>query len=229
VPTAAKPIAAPRVPGAGALDLAEDELVAALGGGPSDAAETRERILHLAKDILLRRSFHSFSYQDLADGIGIRKASIHYHFPSKEDLGVALIERIGAAMQRFAVELSESHRPPEERLGAFFRVMRGLLDEGDKICVFGVLGAEFNALPPRMQAAYAQLLEAQHKWLARVLERGRERGVFRFTGTPEEEALIVGSTVQGALQIARASRHPERFDAVVASIETRLGVRPAAG
>ena len=228
MPTAAKPIAAPRVPGAGALDLAEDELVAALGGGPSDAAETRERILHLAKDILLRRSFHSFSYQDLADGIGIRKASIHYHFPSKEDLGVALIERIGAAMQRFAVELSEKQRPPEERLAAFFRVMRGLLDEGDKICVFGVLGAEFNALPPRMQTAYAQLLESQQKWLARVLERGRERGVFTFAAAPEEEALIVSSTVQGALQIARASRQPERFDAVVAAIEARLLVRPAA-
>jgi len=229
VPEPAKPLVAPPASPPGALGVAEDELVAALGGGPSGAAETRERILHLAKDILLRRSFHSFSYQDLADGIGIRKASIHYHFPSKEDLGVALIERIGAAMKRFAVELSESHRPPEERLTAYFRVMRGLLDEEDKICVFGVLGAEFNALPPRMQVAYGELLEAQQKWLARVLERGRDRGVFTFTTTPEEEALIVASTVQGALQLARASRHPERFDAVVAAIETRLGLRPAAG
>jgi len=80
-----------------------------------------------------------------------------------------------------------------------------------------------------MQAAYSELLEAQQKWLGRVLERGRERGVFTFAGTPDEEALIVSSTVQGALQIARASRHPERFDAVVAAIEGRLGLRPAAG
>ncbi|HXT51357.1 MAG TPA: TetR/AcrR family transcriptional regulator [Thermoanaerobaculia bacterium] len=229
MPSPTNPASAPVAAAGGSIAVAEDELVAALGGGPSDAAETRERILHLAKDILLRRSFHSFSYQDLADGIGIRKASIHYHFPSKEDLGVALIERIGAAMKRFAVELSETHRPPEERLTAFFRVMRGLLDEGNKICVFGVLGAEFNALPPRMQVAYAELLEAQQKWLARVLERGRERGVFAFAGTPDEEALIVSSTVQGALQIARASRHPERFDAVVAALEARLRAQPAAG
>jgi TetR/AcrR family transcriptional repressor of nem operon len=227
VPSPTNPASASGAPPSGSVAVAEDELVAALGGGPSDSAETRERILHLAKDILLRRSFHSFSYQDLADGIGIRKASIHYHFPSKEDLGVALIERIGAAMKRFAVELSETHRPPEERLDAFFRVMRGLLDEGDKICVFGVLGAEFNALPPRMQAAYAELLEAQQKWLARVLERGRERGVFAFAGAPDEEALIVSSTVQGALQIARASRHPERFDAVVAALQARLRMRSA--
>ena len=222
-----KPDSAATASPGGSVAVAEDELVAALGGGPSDAAETRERILHLAKDILLRRSFHSFSYQDLADGIGIRKASIHYHFPSKEDLGVALIERIGAAMKRFAVELSETHRPPEERLDAFFRVMRGLLDEGNKICVFGVLGAEFNALPPRMQVAYAELLEAQQKWLARVLERGRDGGVFTFASTPEEEALIVSSTVQGALQMARASRQPQRYDLVVESLVARL--RPAAG
>ena len=210
----------------GEVELAATLGSSNLGAGASDPAETRERILHLAKDILLRRSFHSFSYQDLADGIGIRKASIHYHFPSKEDLGVALIERIGATMTRWASELKQSHVPPEEKLAAFFRVMRSLLEQDDKICVFGVLGAEFNALPPRMQAAYGELLEAQQKWLARVLERGRERGVFNLAGTPEEEALIVSSTVQGALQLARASRQPARFDLVVGSLLARL--RPAA-
>lgn len=230
-PMPADPKPADARPGAAVLDHAGDaELVATLGSstlgvGGSDPAETRERILHLAKDILLRRSFHSFSYQDLADGIGIRKASIHYYFPSKEDLGVALIERIGEAMKRFAVELSESHIPPEERLSAYFRVMRSLLHENDKICVFGVLGAEFNALPPRMQTAYGELLEAQQKWLARVLERGRDRGAFTLAASAEEEALMITSTVQGALQIARASRHPERFDAVVAAIEARLRQR----
>ena len=77
-----------------------------------------------------------------------------------------------------------------------------------------------------MQAAYGGLLEAQQRWLARVLERGRDRGVFALASTPEEEALIVSSTVQGALQVARASRRPERFDLVVGSLLARL--RPAA-
>jgi AcrR family transcriptional regulator len=201
---------------------ADDELSDALAGTPVEAAETRERILDLAKDILLRRSFNSFSYQDLADGIGIRKASIHYHFPSKEDLGVALVERIGEAMKKWAGMLSEERRPPEEKLDAFFRVMRRLLDSGDKICVYGVLGAEFNALPPRMQAAYGEMLEAHQKWLERILARGRESGVFAFEGSAEEQALIVASALQGALQIARSSRRPDRFDAVVASLNERL-------
>ena len=209
-----------------AASVADDELASVLAGPSADAAETRERILDLAKDILLRRSFNSFSYQDLADGVGIRKASIHYHFPSKEDLGVALLERIGDAMRRWANVLSEEHRPPEEKLDAFFRVQRRLLDSGDRICVYGVLGAEFNALPPRMQAAYSELLEAHQKWLAKILERGREGGVFVFEGSGEERALIISSALQGALQIARSSRRPDRYDAVVASLWAQL--RPAA-
>jgi TetR/AcrR family transcriptional regulator, transcriptional repressor for nem operon len=207
---------------AGEVSVNEERLASALAGGPSDADETRERILDLAKDILLRRSFNSFSYQDLADGIGIRKASIHYYFPSKEDLGVALLERIGAAMRRWAAQLREENAPPEEKLAAFCRVQRRLLDAGDKICVYGVLGAEYNSLPPRMQAAYSALLEAHQRWLARVLERGREGGVFSFAGSAEDEALIVSSTLQGGLQIARASRRADRFDAVAAALMARL-------
>lgn len=205
---------------------ADVELTSVLAGPSPEAAETRDRILDLAKDIVLRRSFNSFSYQDLADGVGIRKASIHYHFPSKEDLGVALLERIGDAMRRWANVLSEEHRPPEEKLDAFFRVQRRLLDSGDRICVYGVLGAEFNALPARMQAAYSELLEAHQKWLAKILERGREGGVFAFEGSAEEQALIISSALQGALQIARSSRRPDRYDAVVASLWA--GLRPAA-
>jgi AcrR family transcriptional regulator len=207
---------------------AERDLAATLGESSPVAAEMRERILDLAQDILLRRSFHSFSYQDLAAGIGIRKASIHYYFPSKEDLGVALVERVRDRMHAWAVQLSEEKVPPEEKLAAFFRVLRRLLDAGNKICVYGVLGAEYNALPPRVQAAYCELLEAEQRWLARVLERGRERGVFGFAGEPEQEAVVVSSALQGALQIARASRRADRFEAVIAALESRLR-GPAAG
>jgi TetR/AcrR family transcriptional repressor of nem operon len=206
-----------------AVAAADAELDAALlGSAPRGAADTRERILDLAQDIVQRRSFNSFSYQDLADGVGIRKASIHYHFPAKEDLGAALVERISHALRRWANRLSAAGVPPELELAAFLGNQRRLLDQGEKICVYGVLGAEYNALPPRVQAAYGDLLEGQQRWLSRVLGGGRERGVFAFQSSPEEEALIVASAVQGALQIARASHRVERFDAVVAALIARL-------
>jgi len=50
-----------------------------------------EEILDLAETLIQTRGYSAFSYQDIADSLGIRKASIHYHFPSKTDLGIAVV------------------------------------------------------------------------------------------------------------------------------------------
>ena len=86
----------------------------------------------------------------------------------------------------------------------------------------GLFDVHVHFLPPRMQAAYGEILEAEQKWLARVLDQGRQRGVFAFAGSAEEEALVVSSALQGALQIARASRRIDRFDSVAQALQTRL-------
>ena len=67
-------------------------------------SETAEQILDLAETLIQTRGYSAFSYQDIADALGIRKASIHYHFPSKADLGVAVINRY---IDRFDAALTE--------------------------------------------------------------------------------------------------------------------------
>ena len=55
-------------------------------------ATTREQLLAAAADLLQRVGYASFSFRDLADAVGIRAASVHYHFPTKADLGLALVD-----------------------------------------------------------------------------------------------------------------------------------------
>ena len=52
--------------------------------------DRKEQILSVAAELLQTRSFSAFSYQDLSDRLGITKAAIHHHFPSKEGLGKRL-------------------------------------------------------------------------------------------------------------------------------------------
>lgn len=52
---------------------------------------TAQRILDTAQDLIRHRGYSAFSYADIADRVGIRKASIHYHFAAKEDLVLSLI------------------------------------------------------------------------------------------------------------------------------------------
>jgi TetR/AcrR family transcriptional repressor of nem operon len=49
-------------------------------------------LLKLGSELLLSRGYNGFSYQDLSERLSIRKASIHHHFPSKEDLGLVLLD-----------------------------------------------------------------------------------------------------------------------------------------
>src|SRR6201987_6515356 len=74
-------------------------------------SETAEQILELAEMLIQTRGYSAFSYQDIADSLGIRKASIHYHFPSKTDLGIAVVDRYVA---RFAAGLATISADPSQ-------------------------------------------------------------------------------------------------------------------
>ncbi len=185
-------------------------------------ADTRTAILDLAEDLLQSRSFNAFSYQDIAERIGIRKASIHYHFPAKEDLGVALVERFRVRAVAWASRLVEANASPRDKLEAYFEFQGKVLEKGRMICPQGILGAEFNALPGRVREAFLEFMEGQQRWLARLLRKGQEQGLFVDDAPPEELAVLVQAALQGALQLARASDRPERFHAVVKELRSRV-------
>src|SRR5258706_9278478 len=79
---------------------------------PKQRSDTAEQILDLAGLLIKTRGYSAFSYQDIADSLGIRKASIHYHFPSKADLGIAVVDRyvarFGAALVAIAEDRSQT-------------------------------------------------------------------------------------------------------------------------
>lgn len=186
------------------------------------AADTRTAILDLAEELLQSRSFNAFSYQDIAEAIGIRKASIHYHFPSKEDLGVALVERFRRDALDWASRLVEKNITPKEKLEAYFAVQAKVLEKGKMICALGILGAEFNALPPRLQESYTEFLDDQQRWLTRLLTKGQAGGEFEDDEKPEDLAAYIQAGIQGGLQIARASGRPDRFHAVLRELRKSI-------
>ncbi|HEV8580725.1 MAG TPA: TetR/AcrR family transcriptional regulator [Thermoanaerobaculia bacterium] len=198
----------------------------AAGAGRED---TREAILDVAKELLQNRSFNAFSYQDIADRVGIRKASIHYHFAGKEELGVALVDRFRREGRAWARELAARGASPQEKLEALFAYYREtVVLRGDKICAYGILSAEYNALPDDMRVGIRAFHSAHIRWLTDVLTAGREAGVFQAEDTAEDQALLVASALQGAVQIARTAGDPGRYEATVQQLR-RLLLRPELG
>jgi len=174
---------------------------------------TADRILDVAEGLVQVRGFNAFSYADIAKALEIQKASLHYHFATKADLGMALVERY---REGFAVALAAIEK---ERVGAMARLERyvelyGSVLRGRRMCMCGMLAADAATLPRPMRTSIAAFFTENEVWLARVLESGRRRGEVAFDGDAESMAAFFVSSLEGAMLVARGSGEPARFDEV---------------
>jgi len=188
--------------------------------GVARGRDTGEEILNAAEDLLQRRGYNAFSYHHIAVQLGVRNAAIHYHFPAKEDLGVALVQRY---QERFRdwVRRTDAIDDAWRRLQAYFQTYLDFLQADCKCCPGGVLGTEFNAIPEAMREQARTLMREIYEWLVKTLEAGRSEGSLSFAGKPEDKAVEIGAALQGGLQIARMAGL-ERFHQVLAQLSLEL-------
>ncbi|UOQ64704.1 TetR/AcrR family transcriptional regulator [Hymenobacter volaticus] len=170
--------------------------------------DTRTRILNLAQQLLLERGFNAFSYQHIAKELGVKSAAIHYHYPTKEDLGTAIIQRQRKRLNKWRGLPRLTELQPQQQLEALFEVYLEHLRSEQRVCLFGSLAAEFRTLPEAMQQELRLLTRELTEFLAGVLEAGRAAGTLAFKGQPTAKAAQVLTTLAGALQMARV--HDER-------------------
>ena len=177
---------------------------------PPEPSDTATRILDSAERLVQRRGFNGFSYADVAAELGVTKASLHYHFPGKAELGEALIERytrrFAEALERIEADTDE----PLERLRAYAGLYGDVLEQG-RMCLCGMLASEYETLPRPMRGAVIRFFDESETWLERVLEEGRERGVLQFGGSSREAARLVVSGLEGALLVSRPYGDAQRF------------------
>ena len=188
--------------------------------GAARGRDTSEEILNAAEELLQRRGYNAFSYHHIAVQLGVRNAAIHYHFPAKEDLGVALVKRYQDRF-RLWVRATDQTECAWKRLQAYFQTYLDFLQADCKCCPGGVLGTEFHAIPETMREQARTLAKEIHEWLMLTLELGRKQGVLKFSGKSEDKAVEIGASLQGGLQIARLAG-PERFHQVLAQLSLEL-------
>ena len=163
------------------------------------------QVLAAAQLLVQTRGHNGYSYRDLAEQVGIRTASIHYHFPAKTDLAVALVRRyrdmVGDAMAKIAVEKTSL----ADRLEGVVALYSYCLKTNSRICVASALAGEFASLPKEVQQELNRLMTDSQGWIARFLNEGRTRGELPATCDPAALAHLWYATLQGGLAIARAT------------------------
>lgn len=174
--------------------------------------DIRTSILKRAEQCLQRGGYTSFSFRSIAAELGIKSASVHYHFPSKEDLAVALLGRYRARFEAWAQ--TRAGAPPAENLREWLEYWSGLCRQG-AICPGGAFSAEISGLPDRVHDAVEALLGAERRWLVEMLCAARAQATVRSIGTPEEQADLMLASLQGGVQLARITRSRATFTRVV--------------
>ncbi|MCK8516616.1 TetR/AcrR family transcriptional regulator [Methylonatrum kenyense] len=191
----------------------------------SAARSTRKRILDAAAELFQRRGFSGFSYQHIAAQLGVRNAAIHYHFPSKADLGVALLSRYRDSFRWWTEQVERQGLTPAQKVARFLELESRYCLEG-KVCPLGVVCVEFENVTQAVQAEAAGLAADLETWLAAVLEEGRRAQDIRLEGASRAVAVAILAQLQGGLQLARlrGSRH---FQDVLQQVRDGLGISSA--
>jgi TetR/AcrR family transcriptional repressor of nem operon len=176
--------------------------------------DTRKELLDLAETLVRTRGYNGFSYRDLAEQIGIKTASIHYHFPTKGDLGEALIENEREGFARNLAQLDAAEKDPRRRLERFIRLFQAsTIGCHNRMCLGAMLAVEQETLPDAVGQGVRRLFADNEHWLAKLLEEGRKTRQFRFKGSADVAARSLFSSLEGALLIARAFHDTGRFEA----------------
>jgi len=163
-------------------------------------ADTKTRILDVAEKLTQIRGFNGFSYIDLAEEIGVKTASIHYHYKLKADLALALVERIHEEHVGAFGQLDARFSSPEKRLTALVEQFESYLKE-EKFCLCGMLSAEMQSVSPAVKKRLKAYFDDMRSWVAKQL---KELG-FK---DHKNRSLNFVSALEGSLLIARLYDDP---------------------
>ncbi|MEO0715987.1 MAG: TetR/AcrR family transcriptional regulator [Planctomycetota bacterium] len=164
--------------------------------------DTANRLLDSAQALIVERGYNAFSFKDLADEVGIRTASIHYHFPTKGDLGVALMKRYLDGLDELLDGIDRSGRSHAGKLERLHKAYAQTETCG-VLCLCGSLASDLRTLPEPLQAAVCDYLRRSERWLERVIAEGVADGEFAFDGRPIDAATAYLSSLQGGLVLSR--------------------------
>jgi TetR/AcrR family transcriptional regulator, transcriptional repressor for nem operon len=174
-------------------------------------ASTAQQIIEIALGLMIERGYNAFSYADISERMEIRKASIHYHFPNKSDLGRSVVAYYRTLTQQGLNQIDQAASDPREKLNMYTEYFYRQMKEASFFCLCTLLSAELPTLPQDIRDEIRGYFHEHTAWFTTLLASGRAQGVFTFAGDPTIKAQSVLAAIQGAMIAARAYQDAEYF------------------
>lgn len=168
-----------------------------------------EEILDVAERLARSGGYGAFSFREIARAVGIKSASVHYHFPTKEDLGEALVARYTDAFLEQLGDPADPNLRPQDKVERYVAGFRRALQDDRLMCLCGLFGAEISVLPNRVASQTRTFYERSRDWLATALADDS-----RYPDEPARDraALALIARLEGAMILARSLGDDTMFD-----------------
>lgn len=173
--------------------------------------DTFHHILDVAENLVQTRGYHAFSFRDLALEVGIKTASIHYYFPTKQSLGCELVKRHMENMVELLNAVSKSSSYKERLICYVKAIVAATYENGKKMCLGGMLAIDVATLEEPMKIEVRKFFQLHERWLEGTLEKGRKQGDFTFTGSSLIRARAIMALLEGSLILVRLDDEEKRL------------------
>ncbi|WP_108126939.1 TetR/AcrR family transcriptional regulator [Saccharospirillum mangrovi] len=179
---------------------------------------TAERLLERAEETIRTRGYAGLSFRTLADDVGIKSASVHYHFPTKTHLGVAVASRYQARFGRALEQISQRVDEPQEQLRQFVDIYGSELRAGNnRLTICMMLAAEKDSLPDEVNRCVSSFYQLNLDWLSAVLQQLGD-------ADPANRARQILALLQGAVLGSKTLTDIDYFEAAAAAVMQLVGV-----
>ncbi len=168
--------------------------------------DTKAAILEIGDKLIREKGYNAFSFSDISKQLNIKNASVHYHFPTKTDLGISIIQEHLSRLRQ--LQQKSADQQPLQKLNAFFSIYTTAKSE-DKICIVGSLATDLYTVEPEIQVELKKLVGEILQWVMDILDEGKTKGVFHFDISTRTKALMVITNMLAAVQLTRLTSNED--------------------
>ena len=169
----------------------------------SDISPMAERVVDAAEGLIQQHGYNGFSYDDVAQLVGIKKPSIHHHFPKKEELVAVVAQRYTHRFRGELLSIEGQCARATDRLVAYAALFENTFSLERRLCVCGMLGAEAGSLPETVMSEVAHFFKVNLDWLVTVIDAGQRAQAINAKVSAEALAEQFLCALEGAMMVGR--------------------------
>ncbi|AUI87549.1 TetR family transcriptional regulator [Vibrio azureus] len=167
-----------------------------------ELSPTAEKIADLAESYIQQRGFNGFSFRDIQNELGIKTASIHYHFKTKQDLAAVVFERYLASYEAMLYQIDGRSINAKEKVDALADIFVSVREQ-DKLCLCGMYASDFYSLASGLEKLLSRFVQVNEQWLEKVIEQGIQNGEFNSTIKADNVARLIFVALEGGMLLSQ--------------------------